>query len=400
MKPLIGTIGSGLMGRGPFDRRSWSTSSFYFFTELKRRGILHRAFGVEAPRWRRYALMARNFRPDRESWKMSFYNDIAYRDSLTVEVARALRPDDFHCDFLQVGAMYDVPRLVQGRASCVSYHDGNLAQLLRSPYAPKGLGAKSVDRALAYERSVYQGMSTVFAMSEYLRQSFVHDFGVPESRVVAVGAGINLDEMPGPIEGKRYDTREILFIGADFARKGGWALLKAFREVRRKVPGAVLHVVGPVGLRLPPSLESGVVVHGFLGKNDPAGRATLDGLFRRCCLYVLPSLYEPFGISPLEALAHQIPCLVTDGWALRELVRPGQTGDLVACDDVGDLRDKLASLLADPDALARMGAAGRAHVSENYTWERVVDRMLKALDRGATLETAGPRCRSGQYLSQ
>ena len=130
---------------------------------------------------------------------------------------------------------------------------------------------------------------------------------------------------------KGLEFEAVLFIGIDFPRKGGWELLKAFRAVRERLPGATLHLVGPSALKLPPRLEGGVVFHGFLNKDDPAGRAKLAELFRRCCLFVMPSLYEPFGIAPLEAMVHRIPALVTNASALKETVTPGETGDLVEC---------------------------------------------------------------------
>lgn len=381
-RQLVGIIGSGLMGRDPFDRRSWSTSSYYFFSALRRRGALARAFGVEVPRLRRFGFIARNFHPHRETWRSQFYNDTGYRDALTAEIAGRLQPADFDQDFLQIGAMYDVPGLVRGRAACYSYHDGNLAEALRSPYAPRGLDPRGVERALAYERSVYRGMTRVFAMSEYLRRSFIDDFGVPPARVAAVGAGINLEAVPDPVPDRRYDTGEVLFIGVDFPRKGGWELLRAFRAARARVGRATLHVVGPPTVAIPPGLEAGVTLHGYLDKNDPADRSRLDGLFRRCSLFVMPSLYEPFGIAPLEAMVNQLPCLVTDGWALKELVSPGETGDLVACGSVDDLAAKLTALLADPEGLRRMGEAGRRRVLERYTWDRVIDRLLCEIGPG------------------
>jgi glycosyltransferase involved in cell wall biosynthesis len=387
-RELVGVLGSGQIGYDPFDRRCWSGISYHFFTTLRARGRLHRAFGVEAPRPRRWWLMARNVRRRRATWREQFYMDPAYRDALTEEIRRRLRPDDFAHDFLQLGAMYDVPSLLGGRARCYSYHDGNLAQSLRSPNRPPGLGARTIDRALAYEREVYHKIDRVFAMSEYLRQSFLDDFGMPPERVVNVGAGINLDPLPEPAEGKRYDTGQVLFIGVDFARKGGWDLLEAFRKVRARRPGATLHLVGPRELTIPAGQEAGVVFHGFLSKSDPAGKAWLDELFRAASLFVMPSRYEPFGIAPLEAMAHEVPALVADRWALKEMVTPGETGDLVDVGDVAGLAAKLDALLADPDALARMGKAGRERVLAYYTWDKVVDRLLAALPGPGT--TPGP----------
>jgi glycosyltransferase involved in cell wall biosynthesis len=379
IKKLVGITGSGQIGRDPFDRQCWSGSSYFFFNRLGQRGALYRAFGVEVPAYKRYLYLARNLRLNRQTWRERFYMDPGYRDALTEEVRRRLQPDDFAHDFLQLGAMYNVPRLLDGRTRCFSYHDGNLAEALRSPNAPQGLGARVIDRALAYERTVYHGIHMVFSMSEYLRQSFIRDFDVPAQRVVNVGAGINLESVPEPVPGKRYDNREVLFVGVDFPRKGGWDLLKAFRGVRGRLPDARLHLVGPRELTIPAELQPGVVCHGFLNKNEPEGRARLADLWQRACLFAMPSLYEPFGIAPLEAMAHQIPCLVTGRWALREMVIPGETGDLVECGSVEDIEAKLTTLLGDPAALQRMGAAGRQRVLANYTWDKVVGRLIEAV---------------------
>jgi glycosyltransferase involved in cell wall biosynthesis len=337
---------------------------------------LHRAFGVEVPRWRRALYLARNFHPRRATWREHFYMDVGYRDALTALVRRRLEPADFAHDFLQLGAMFNGPSLVRGGGRCFSYNDGNLAELLRSPHAPRGLSARKIDRALAYERRIAHGLRKVFTMSEYLRQSFLSDFGVPAERVVNVGCGINLDPIPEPVPGKRYDNRELLFIGVDFARKGGWELLRAFRGVAGRFPDARLHLVGPRELEIPPGLRAGVIFYGFLSKSDPAGQARLTDLFHRCCLFVMPSLYEPFGIAPLEAMAHQMAAVVTDRWALKEMVTPGTNGELVECGSADDLQARLTNLLADPAGLQRMGEAGRRMVLEHYTWDRVVQRVL------------------------
>ena len=149
--------------------------------------------------------------------------------------------------------------------------------------------------------------------------------------------------------------------------------------MREKLPDAVLHLVGPRQLSVPADLAAGVVYHGFLSKSDPAQKAKLDELFRRCVLFVMPSLYEPFGVAPLEAMVHQLPCLLTDRWALREMVVPGQTGDLVECGSVEDLAGKLHALLREPEQLRPMGEAARLFALEHFTWDKVADRILAAM---------------------
>jgi glycosyltransferase involved in cell wall biosynthesis len=300
----------------------------------------------------------------------------AYREGLTKVIKTRLRPDDLNHDFLALGAMYDVPGLVHGQSRCFSYHDGNLAQSLKSPYCPTGLSPKRIKEGLEFERRVYLGTNRIFAMSEYLRRSFVEDYGVPASRVSNIGAGINLDRVPEPLPDKRYDTKQLLFIGADFVRKGGRQLLEAFRHVHEIHPDATLHIVGPQHLNLPPGQSQGIEFYGFLDKTNPDDARTLRELFGKCCLFVLPSLYEPFGIAPLEAMAHQIPAVVSRGWALEEMVTPGISGAHVEPGAVEDLVERLKMLLADPDSLREMGAAAREHVLRRYTWTQVVARMM------------------------
>ncbi|HEY1215703.1 MAG TPA: glycosyltransferase family 4 protein, partial [Bryobacteraceae bacterium] len=118
---------------------------------------------------------------------------------------------------------------------------------------------------------------------------------------------------------------------------------------------------------------------GHLSKSDPEQRRKQDSLFREATLFVLPSLYEPFGIAPLEAMLYRLPAVVTDAWALREFVTPGVNGALVEKGSIEDLATKLIQLLSHPDSLAEMGQRGRETVLASYTWPSVVDRMVAVI---------------------
>lgn len=375
-RTLLAVLGSGQIGYDPFDRRSWSGSSFYFFDNLRRKGAYHRAIGVELPAPRRRLMMLRHFHPNGVTWREHYYMSPSYREGLTEQVRKQLTVEDRDHDVMMLGAMYDVPRLLDARMRCFSYHDGNMACAVKSPYAPKTLSKRRIDAGLAFERRVYEGVDRIFAMSEYLRRSFIDDCGVPPERVSNISAGMNLDELPEPNPSKRYDTQAILFIGVDFPRKGGPQLLEAFRRVREAYPRATLHIVGPKQLTIPPEQAAGVEYHGYLSRSNPEQKAILKRLFNECCLFVMPSLYEPFGIAPLEAMVHEIPAVVSGEWALQESVTPGVTGEHVRPGSVDDLVDRLRTMLGEPEALQRMGQAGRAHVLANNTWDAVVSRLL------------------------
>ena len=375
---FVGIIGSGLIGTDPFDSCSWSGSSRFFFNTCIRYGILKRAFGVEVEKYRRFKMMLRHFSLDVPLWKHKFYLDVKYYDALTREISKQLKLSDFSCNMLQLGGIYDVPGIMKGKTKCYSYHDGNLAEMLRSPYMPKNIPRAMIDKALNFEKIVYKNMTTIFTMSEYLRHSFIYDFGIKESRVKNIGAGINLDKIP-PIMEKSYDNQEVLFIGVDFIRKGGFQLLEAFHHLKQSLPRAKLHIIGPdpKPLDIDTKFLKGVEFHGNLSKQKSDERNVFEDTIARCSLFVMPSLYEPFGIAPLEGMVYQIPCILTNRWAFPEMVQEGFNGNLVPCNDIEALYEAMKSMLRNPDLLRKMGESARSFVLENYTWDIVVKRLIK-----------------------
>ena len=374
-------VTGGSVGGHPLDPRTWSGLSRSFFSELQRRGRLRRGFTAEPSRSEMFLYRLKNFHPDRRKWRKQFYMDVGYRAALTRGVEAGIRSDDLDCDFVQIGAMLNSAEATRGQVPCYSYSDSSVAESVRNPYAPKGLGAKRIDRVIAHEKRVYHAMTKVFTCGHYLRDSLIRDYDLPSDHVVTIGAGVVLDEIPEADPHKRYDRREILMLGADFQRKGGWELLQALKIVREKLSGTILHVIGPSALDVPVPLGEGVVFHGFLDKGKPDEWQELQNIVARCSLFALPSHYEPFGVAPLEAMVHQIPCVVSNIGAMKETVTRGKTGELVEPGDVEGLAETVYRLLSDPETLKRMGMAGRQRVIEWYTWDRVVDRFLTAVDR-------------------
>jgi len=362
----------GSTGSDPYSSTTWSGSSPFFLNALDQAGILDKAVGLKLPSLQNYGYLAKNFTPNRAVWRKHFYFDPAYRCALT-QTARNIPVTSPFC--LQIGHMFSLPAVFPNK-KCISYHDGNLAELLNSGFGIEGVSRKRIDQALRYEEDAAQQMTAIFTFSEYLRQSFIHDYRVPAERVFQVGGAVNFTEAPPAITNKDYTTNRILFIGTEFKRKGGPQLLEAFSVVRQAIPSAELHIVGP---RTLDTVPPGVVFHGHLSKADPTQSAKLQVLFRTSNLFVLPSLYEPFGIAPLEAMLCGLPAAVTNAWALRECVTPGVNGYLVEKGNAQDLAAKITLLLSDPDRLAIMGQQAREIVLSRYTWPAVATRIANII---------------------
>lgn len=363
-------VSGGGVGQDPFDERSWSGSTHRFMNELRRRGLLHSVVPAKPAPLSYGTALARTFAHDRGLWHHRLYRDIGYRRGLTAAAARGLTNVAPEHPVLQLGAYYDVASVADGR-DCYGYFDGTVGAWAHDEGSLAPDARRRYGPLMAYEAAACRGMRAVFTMSEHLRQSMIRDYGVEPDRAVVAGAGINEDEVPPIDPDKNYGSREILFIGRDFQRKGGPDLLEALALVGRHLSGVTLHVVGPVDPPVPDGLRAGVVLHGPVDKRT----GVLADLMRRSSLLVLPSRYEPFGIAPLEAMAWGIPAVVTERWALRECVDPGVTGAWVRPRDPGGLSDVLIDLLSDPARLALMGRAARASVVHRFTWASVVSRM-------------------------
>jgi glycosyltransferase involved in cell wall biosynthesis len=91
----------------------------------------------------------------------------------------------------------------------------------------------------------------------------------------------------------------------------------------------------------------------------------------------MPSYYETFGISVVEAMAQGLPVVATTAGALPELVENGVTGLTVPPGDAEALAQALITLLAEPGRAQAMGAKGKAKVQENYSPKAVAQQTLQ-----------------------
>ena len=366
----------GIMDEDPFDPGTWSGSSVYFFEALKKRGVLTGAIAASPPRVQQLFYKMISIQPDMARWKFKYYLNLGYYRAMTraAEKRLAVFADKDYEVILQVGAWYDMTGY-RGKP-VVSYHDGNLATLLKSPYGYPGISRAYINRTLEYERQLYDRIRLIFPMSRWLADSFMNDNGMPGTKVFPVGAGINLP-LIRDVSGKNYEAPRILYVGKDFQRKGGSDLLAAFAMVRKEIKDAELTIIGP-------QLESapeGVRCVGFLSKANESGLERLLDEYERASIFVLPSLYEPFGIVFAEAMAHRLPCIGTNICAMPEIIDSGETGYVVPPREPAVLAKHIVMLLREPDVCRTFGNRGFEKYRAQFTWESVVARITDVIDR-------------------
>jgi glycosyltransferase involved in cell wall biosynthesis len=202
--------------------------------------------------------------------------------------------------------------------------------------------------------------------------------GLPTERVSIVPCGVDTSVFTprGPVA-PRGDRPRLLVLGRLVERKGQDDAVRALTAV----PDAELVVVGgpPAhDLDADPEVRRLRAVAADAGVADrlvftgAVARADVPAWVRSADVVLAVPWYEPFGITPLEAMACGRPVVATAVGGLVDTVADGVTGDLVPPRDPGRLGEALAALLADPARRAAYGAAGVTRVHTRYRWSRVV----------------------------
>jgi glycosyltransferase involved in cell wall biosynthesis len=253
----------------------------------------------------------------------------------------------------------------RARRTVITYHSDIIRQkYLRNIYGV--LMHRVLDRA---DRIIATSPNYIASSSVLKRHS---------GKCVVVPLGIQVTRFvsnaPEPIKSLGAGVR-LLFVGQLRYYKGLDYLMRAMTEL----PRAHLVIVGtgPLEHRLR-SFAKELKIADRVEFAGGVGDAELPGYFAACDVFILPASErsEAFGVVQLEAMAAGKPVVCTEiGTGTNFVNVDGETGFVVPARDAHALASSIAKLGADPSLRARMGAAGRARVNQEFTLEKMVDRV-------------------------
>lgn len=189
-------------------------------------------------------------------------------------------------------------------------------------------------------------------------------------------------------EPRLENTKRIMFTGLVIVRKNVAGIVRAFKNVKEKVPDAVLDIVGPtpdkaylqeVRDNIDPSLKESIVFHG--GVNGTA----LVELMNSAAVAVLFSIYENLPCTVAEFLTLGKPVVSSKVGGLQEMITDGDNGLLVESGDEQALADRLIRLLNDDTLRVEMGRRGREIAFERWRPERVAEATVHAYRRAVAM---------------
>ena len=252
------------------------------------------------------------------------------------------------------------------------------------------------------ERTAYGNADGVIAVSEAMKADVQSLYGVPEERVRVIHNGIDPDEYrhreaPDVLQRLGVDPAVpiVLFVGRITRQKGILHLVRALRHLR---PG--VQVVLCAGAPDTPEISAEMTRLVEQAQRDAAvpivwlpqmlPKPDVIALYSHAALFVCPSVYEPFGIINLEAMACETPVVASAVGGIPEIVLPDETGVLVPFEPEGGgspeprepeafsraLADAVNALMADPERRAAMGRASRARVLSKFSWASIAEQTL------------------------
>jgi glycogen synthase len=235
------------------------------------------------------------------------------------------------------------------------------------------------------ERWITNRSERVIACSYYMREQIADIFAVEGERVSVIPNGIDPRDLQpqDPAELRRLrlefadlDQKLVLLVGRLVYEKGFQLALEAMPGVIERVPGTRFLVAGSGTheAELRRQAEGlGLMEHGtFLGW---IGDDVLHSLYPIADICVVPSIYEPFGLVALEAMASGCPCLVADTGGLREVVPHEEAGLRFRARDPEALTEMAVRVLGDEQLGERLVSEGLEHI-RRFDWADIAEQTV------------------------
>ncbi len=252
------------------------------------------------------------------------------------------------------------------------------------------------------ERTAYENADGVVAVSSSMATDVQELYDVAPERVRRIYNGIDLQQYQPTLDvsvlarhGIDPEQPFVLFVGRITRQKGILHLVNAIKHLEEGTQ-VVLCAGAPDTDDIAQEMETLVAEaraagqHEIIWINEMLPKDEVITLYSHAAVFCCPSVYEPFGIINLEAMACQTPVVASAVGGIPEVVVPEETGLLVSFDPVGSgdfepadpegfaraLADGINELLTNPARREQMAAAARKRVEDHFSWTRIAEHTL------------------------
>jgi starch synthase len=340
----------------------------------RRMGVEVRCFGPREPR--ADGITLRGYTP----WERVGGKDVRFAPALeTLSIGLAMARDPVDADVVHAHTWY----ADMGALWISQLHRIPLIVTLHSmeplrPWKADQLGSGYLVSSWI-EKTAVEAAHRVIAVSHKMREDILAHFDADPARVVVIHNGIDPDQF------KRTEARDalerlgvrspyVLFVGRITDQKGIFHLLEASRRLRAGVQ-VVVCASAPDTPEIEERLRRAVAeLPNVRWINEMVAVDVVTQLYSHAAVFACPSVYEPFGLINLEAMACETAVVASAVGGILEVVEDGKTGVLVPPARPDALADALNTLLANPTLAREMGRAGRRRVEAHFSWTSIAER--------------------------
>jgi len=274
------------------------------------------------------------------------------------------------------------------------------------PWKREQLGG-GYDFTLWLEKTAIEMANAVIAVSNETREDILRLFDVPEERVPVIYNGIDPDEYTPTFDkttlekyGVDPDIPYVFFVGRITRQKGIIHLVNAIQYLDPNTQ-VVLCAGAPDTPEIAAEMEAAVNTarEEFGGKivwiEEMVATDEKIHLYSHASLFCTPSIYEPFGIINLQAMACETPVVASAVGVMKEIIIHGETGVLIPLEQqsespfeatdpaafASDLAAGINELMRDNDTRERMAKAGRERVLSTFSWSEIAKETLSLYNK-------------------
>ena len=236
------------------------------------------------------------------------------------------------------------------------------------------------------EKWLVNESSMVICCSNYMADQISQTLLAPREKVRVIRNGVNVSRFDLGINYEAVRQRFagpgeeiVLYVGRLVHEKGVHVLIGAAPKILSVLPNVRFIIVGEGGMKeqlLKEAWDFGVpqkvFFTGFVDKK------TLTLLYKASAVAVVPSLYEPFGITALEAMAAHVPVVVSDVGGLSEIIEHDKTGVKVYPDNSDSLAWGIIKVLTDEAYANRLKRNAHRKIVDDYNWEKICNETMEA----------------------
>ncbi len=230
----------------------------------------------------------------------------------------------------------------------------------------------------------YKGIkkaTRIIAISEATKRDLMHHLGIPDKQISVVYLGVDHTTFRPSFQASKSEHPYILFVGSEHPRKNLPTLLRAFKKLKEqpRFKNLKLVKVGKAGgpesnfRRETVSIVNSLDLNQEVVFTETVSEKDLVAYYRGAECFVFPSLYEGFGLPPLEAMACGCPVISSDSSSLPEVV--GEAAIKVSPHDTEGLAGALGKILTERELREDFIAKGAAQAAR-FSWEQTAEKTL------------------------